>query len=126
MEITIPEITFTIPNIDPTTAIIIIFVLLVFLVYWHYTLYPLLKKKRDHKRIRSATKSKTFKRKKSDFKPPLYRLCTSLLGRVKQKRTLIFLVSFFFSSLSCALRFPGKLLEKLDSKCDYHNCTYNT
>lgn len=63
MEITIPEITFTIPNIDPTTAIIIIFVLLVFLVYWHYTLYPLLKKKRDHKRIRSATKSKTFKRK---------------------------------------------------------------
>ena len=69
MEITIPEITFTIPNIDPTTAIIIIFVLLVFLVYWHYTLYPLLKKKRDHKRIRSATKIKSFKRKKSDFKP---------------------------------------------------------
>lgn len=69
MEITIPEITFTIPNIDPTTAIIIIFVLLVFLVYWHYTLYPLLKKKRDHKRIRSAIKSKTFKRKRSDFKP---------------------------------------------------------
>lgn len=69
MEITIPEFTFTIPNIDPTTAIIIILVLLVFLVYWHFTLYPLLKKKRHQKDLRSVTTRKSFKRKKSNFKP---------------------------------------------------------
>lgn len=69
MKITIPEFSFTIPEIDPTTAIVIILVLLVFLVYWHYTLYPLLKKKRRNKAFKTVTTSKSFKRKKSNFKP---------------------------------------------------------
>lgn len=69
MEITIPEITFTIPKIEPTTAVIIILALLIFLVYWHYTLYPLLKKKRQQKAVKPIVTHKIVKRKKSNYKP---------------------------------------------------------
>lgn len=69
MEITIPEITFTIPKIEPTTAVIIILTLLIFWVYWHYTLYPLLKKKHQQKTVKPVATHKIVKRKKSNYKP---------------------------------------------------------
>lgn len=69
MEITIPEVTFTIPQIEPTTAIIIILLLSIFLVYWHFTLYPLLTKKKKHKAYKTITHKKVHKRKKSNYKP---------------------------------------------------------
>lgn len=69
MEITIQEVTFSIPQVEPTTAIIIILLLSVFLVYWHFTLYPLLSKKKKHKVYKTVTHKKVHKHKKTNYKP---------------------------------------------------------
>lgn len=52
MKITIPEVTFTIPQIEPTTAIIIILLLSIFLVYWHLRYIRYLPRRKGTNHIR--------------------------------------------------------------------------